>query len=708
MKFRKSNVVKLGFACGIAMGAMCAGATDYYFMWNANGYKYKGSGADNQAQYQADGSTGPYDLAPVENWRQIGKEIGTGLAPSLNLSHNWKLPANSSKPTNLTVTLSADLSVARMHSDADAVFDLGNNKLLFQNSFSGNVRLTSGTISTNGLNTSGSIDMSYDNNRIFVDGPNSRMEAKEVKLSYPGNAVLCVTNSGTLKARLFEQGNLSKDNSTNINVVITGAGSTWNGAGARINYGNTLVIGDGGTLKVKATFKAYGTGNVLVISNGVLDVGYGYNSTMNEGTTKGGNTSITFEGTTSQITANEVYLRLGAKVRFTIGEGGRTATAIVARTKDVEVSDDVDLIVDAEKYQKEGGGTVVLMKAETAGKKVVLPDGLLARWQAAMPEGCTLSLSADAMTVAYDMPRDGFVALGVFDKSGKLLRQLLKSEFRAKGANSEPWDGKDQYGKLVAPGDYVVKAIVTDEIKAEYKFSMGNPGNPPWSTADGSGDWLSDEAPAQGVATDGENVYIVSPGSEKGYSVMKVDGKGNKCWGVMEWIYPRVASVSYHDGKVYVLFSGPSITTNDSHYNGKNATGRDILICYDAATGKKIDFSAKMPWTIIAKWPYREEFTPVWEMMESKTFAPERYIGQPRYWAHDIGETCNALGLAVTADRIAISKFYEDVVEFYDKATLEKKGEVKVAKPVGLFARKDGTIFAVSGKTVSRRSCEGG
>ena len=48
-------------------------------------------------------------------------------------------------------------------------------------------------------------------------------------------------------------------------------------------------------------------------------------------------------------------------------------------------------------------------------------------------------------------------------------------------------------------------------------MTVGNPGSPPWSTVDDTGDWLSDEANPQGVATDGKWVFLAAPGSEKGY-----------------------------------------------------------------------------------------------------------------------------------------------------------------------------------------------
>ena len=305
------------------------------------------------------------------------------------------------------------------------------------------------------------------------------------------------------------------------------------------------------------------------------------------------------------------------------------------------------------------------------------------------------------LQVRYEMPRDGYLALGVFSPDGKLLRQLVKSEFRARGAQSEPWDGRDQFGNFVAAGEYRVKGIVTDRIQGVYEFTAGNPGTPAWPTPDGRGDWLSDEAPPQAVVTDGENVYVAAPGSEKGFAVMALDRDGKRLWGLDEPFYPRCVSLSLHDGKLYALYSGPVLTDNTMRYNGKNAVERGVLICYDARTGERLDFSARNPHTEIGRWPYREEVTPLWEMIQQRSFRPEKYLGQPRYFDSDMGESTGASGVAATSGAIVVSKIYENKLELFDPATARKTGELPLERPVGLYALNDREILAVSaGKVV--------
>ena len=299
-----------------------------------------------------------------------------------------------------------------------------------------------------------------------------------------------------------------------------------------------------------------------------------------------------------------------------------------------------------------------------------------------------------AKSVAFAPPRAGAVSLGVFDAKGALVRTLLRGEWRERGAANEPWDLKDQFGTFVAPGEYVLKGLVTDGIGCDYRYTLGNPGKPAWPTPDGRGDWLSDEAPPQGVATDGETVFVAAPGSEKGFAVMAIDRDGNRLWGVGEEFYPRCVSLSYLDGRLYALFSGPIA-------DKPSPRGRAVLIAYDAKTGKRVGFSATNARTELGeRWPYREDYHNLYDLIAAKSFAPENYIGQPRYFDQDVGETDNAIGFAALPGVFAVSKFYDDRIELYDATTLELKGRIDLEKPAGLCRLDDKTILAISGRRV--------
>lgn len=58
----------------------------------------------------------------------------------------------------------------------------------------------------------------------------------------------------------------------------------------------------------------------------------------------------------------------------------------------------------------------------------------------------------------------------IFDLNGRLVRELYNSESGAAAfvaQNSFKWDGKDQNGKLVRPGPYIVQVLVEADVKTE-------------------------------------------------------------------------------------------------------------------------------------------------------------------------------------------------------------------------------------------------
>lgn len=302
------------------------------------------------------------------------------------------------------------------------------------------------------------------------------------------------------------------------------------------------------------------------------------------------------------------------------------------------------------------------------------------------------------LTVNYEMPCDAEVSLGVFDQDGTLIRWLTRSDFRRAGKNTEYWDGRDQRGKPLMPGTYRVKAIYHDPLKTSYKGTVGNPGTPPWPTADGKGDWLSDESDPQAAATDGKWVYLASPGCEKGWSIIAVDENGQRQWGVGVYFYPRCVTLALHGDYLYALYSGPELTDTAGSYNGKNAHGRAILMCLDKHTGKQARFSMTDPSKQIHTFPYNENMIGLWDLFNNKSFEPGVYGGKPRYADIDFGEATNAIGLGVTSKTVYVSMYFENRLAAYNVLTGEPmpKLNITIPKPVGIHVLDDQNMLVVS------------
>ena len=116
------------------------------------------------------------------------------------------------------------------------------------------------------------------------------------------------------------------------------------------------------------------------------------------------------------------------------------------------------------------------------------------------------------IAIPFTLKKAGYVTLVIEDKNGQRVRNLLSETWFNAGANTAWWDGLDDLGrdteaarhgvyhipaKLVLPGSYTIRALVHDEIKTSYEFSVYTTGNPPWDTDTHTGGWLANHTPSQ-------------------------------------------------------------------------------------------------------------------------------------------------------------------------------------------------------------------
>jgi len=92
--------------------------------------------------------------------------------------------------------------------------------------------------------------------------------------------------------------------------------------------------------------------------------------------------------------------------------------------------------------------------------------------------------------VAYSVPAEGFVSLGVYNADGQLVRSLLSAKPVKEGNGVVTWDGTSDLGVPQAAGSYSSKAIFfREKPKADYVMTVGKSGKPPYRIPDGTGDW---------------------------------------------------------------------------------------------------------------------------------------------------------------------------------------------------------------------------
>jgi hypothetical protein len=65
--------------------------------------------------------------------------------------------------------------------------------------------------------------------------------------------------------------------------------------------------------------------------------------------------------------------------------------------------------------------------------------------------------------IQYDLPQSAPVQLAAFDIAGRLVRVLARGRQEA-GAHQVPWDGRDDAGRQLAPGVYLLRLQVDGEV----------------------------------------------------------------------------------------------------------------------------------------------------------------------------------------------------------------------------------------------------
>jgi len=283
--------------------------------------------------------------------------------------------------------------------------------------------------------------------------------------------------------------------------------------------------------------------------------------------------------------------------------------------------------------------------------------------------------------INYKLPRTGKVSLAVYKKDGKhLVRSLLFYEMQEKGEHSIGWDGYDDDGNPVVPGEYTWKIAIGDGIKAIYIMGLLNGGTPEYITPDGKGGWGGIWGNIVDVAADSTGVYVLWEMEEGQGALVKIDPSGYVLWKQhIPYALSAFQSCLASDGEYVVLASVKGL------WRVKSTTGE-----YAPFTDKKpyIYIDGPTGWTVKDK-------EVIWkEVPESK------------YLKFLVGSAIHHItGITLGDGKIFISRLYENRIDVYDNKTAELVGNIPVNRPFGLEYYK-GNVFVVSGKQVLKFSAD--
>ncbi|MFZ2656143.1 MAG: hypothetical protein WAX69_14525, partial [Victivallales bacterium] len=305
--------------------------------------------------------------------------------------------------------------------------------------------------------------------------------------------------------------------------------------------------------------------------------------------------------------------------------------------------------------------------------------------------------------IEYSIPHDGSVTLvveklpsagsasplqaGSGQANGTRVRNLISDYPRKAGANTDYWDGCDDSGRLVGPGEYIVRGLCHEGVDPVFRMAYGSPGNPPWETSDRKGNWLSDHVPPLAAAADDARVYLSSEFSEGGNTVIAVDLDGQKQWGISRDPGGMLAT---HGGYLYMLRSG-RVPYHQS------PGGKISITRMDPAKGAYVPFSDKQSFKLIAEFPNDHQIKP--REPAGEAVAAHAYDAD---WCQ-----FEAMGLASAGGKLHVSLFYQNAIIDIDPESGDVVGRHEIERPVGLAADKSGKLLVVTGKKIVRMDADG-
>ncbi len=133
--------------------------------------------------------------------------------------------------------------------------------------------------------------------------------------------------------------------------------------------------------------------------------------------------------------------------------------------------------------------------------------------------------------VEYTLPDDRDVTIAIDNAEGRRVRNLIGQFPRAKGKNTDRWDGLDDQGNPLPPGDYTARVVDHAPVEVEFVNSAYNAATPPWATKAGRKFWGSNHGHPTTAATRGDVTLIGFTGTEGGSGLIRINAEGIIQWG---------------------------------------------------------------------------------------------------------------------------------------------------------------------------------
>lgn len=281
--------------------------------------------------------------------------------------------------------------------------------------------------------------------------------------------------------------------------------------------------------------------------------------------------------------------------------------------------------------------------------------------------------------IAFEQPMDGKATIVIEDAAGTRVRNLVSGRSFRVGKASVVWDGLDEDGQLIAPGNYHWRGITHPGITPDFRMPFAGGGEDvndrPWGPNHGL---LHD------AVSNGTNIFFAAPVTEGGWALLALDADGAFVQG---YEHQHGFGIGHDaiavDGRyLYCAQDGFSWGGNrgiDWNSDSWTSTWTVTVARYDVSSGKLVDFPGQQRGFV------------------ADTMAVGPGAGHPDLTQYNLG------GLAVLNKQIYVGSRSKQAVLVFDAENGNLIETLPVKGPRHLAAGKD-AVFVATDRGVVRLS----
>lgn len=193
--------------------------------------------------------------------------------------------------------------------------------------------------------------------------------------------------------------------------------------------------------------------------------------------------------------------------------------------------------------------------------------------------------------IEFTQPSEGKATVVIENEKGERVRNLVSGRSFTAGEHSLVWDGLDETGRLVAPGNYAWRGVTHEGIRPQYVMNFGN-GDEPTTEP-----WGPNHSTLHAAAANSKFVFFAAPVTEGGWALVALDDKGKLVQGYehQQGYGIQHDAIAADEEHLYVAQDGFAWGGRPDFAKADWKATWMVTICrFDIATGKLVEWPGKV------------------------------------------------------------------------------------------------------------------